>query len=155
MTWILTLWGCSFKADLSADKNQWKRGHLFCYMWCDPFSVCCRWEDHPADSGSDQIRACWVISDHQRIWLPLKNLPTRTFVSSSPGDNEVMVTRNSYSHWGVLYYMKSKNTCWNLRGKKTEKIMLPNVVEIKLYTFYLNLLCVMVDYPLLLQVLYK
>lgn len=42
-----------------------------------------------------------------------------------------------------------------MRGKKTEKIMLPNVVEIKLYTFYLNLLCVMVDYPLLLQVLYK
>lgn len=39
-------------------------------------SVCYRWEDHPCDSGADQIRACCVTSDQQRIYLPLKNQHT-------------------------------------------------------------------------------
>lgn len=41
-------------------------GILVCLFKSDPVSVCCRWEDHPDNFGSHQIRTCCVISDNQK-----------------------------------------------------------------------------------------
>ena len=114
--------------------------------------VCCRWEDHPADSGSDQIRVIW---DHQKdLFAPeepasVPLCPVLPVCSGwTPADTrghpqgELMVAGNSYSHWGGLYHMQCKHMVEFERKKY--RIMLPNV-EINGHIFTWTFHCVMAD----------